>query len=130
MKDIQPFELDDGTLIYVEVPDADRGGMQRVGRSAEEDAKVAKRFTEALAHVKPAAETVLNAFKEMNTPNEIALEFGVKFSGKVGVMIASVDSEATFKVSLKWTNPQKPAVEPTPKETQGPLLADKTPTGE
>ena len=106
MKDIQPFELDDGTLIYVEVPDADRGGMQRVGRSGEEDKKAAKRFTEAMAHVKPAAETVLNAFKEMNTPDEIALEFGVKFSGKVGVMLASVDSEATFKVSLKWTNPK------------------------
>jgi len=76
----------------VEVPNAERGGMQRVGRSGEEDKKAAKRFTEAMAHVKPAAETVLNAFKEMNTPDEIALEFGVKFSGKVGEMLASVDS--------------------------------------
>lgn len=123
MKDIQPFELEGGKIIYVEVTDAERGGMQRVGRSAEEDKKAAKRFKEALEHVKPAAEAVLNAFKEMNTPDEIGLEFGVKFSGKVGVMLASVDSEATFKVSLKWSNTPKPKPEPAPKETEEILIA-------
>ncbi|MCK7576896.1 MAG: hypothetical protein MZV65_14195 [Chromatiales bacterium] len=40
----------------------------------------------------------------MNTPTEIGLEFGVKFSAKAGAIIASVDSEAVFKVSLKWSN--------------------------
>ena len=37
-------------------------------------------------------------------PTEIELEFGVKFNAKAGAIIASVDSEATFKVALKWVN--------------------------
>ena len=40
----------------------------------------------------------------MNTPDEIGLEFGIKFNAKAGAVFASVDSEATFKVSLKWKN--------------------------
>ena len=89
--------------------------MQRAGRTDEEAKKAAERLSESLKHVKPAAGTVLNAFKGMNTPDEIGMEFGVKFSGKVGVMLASVDSEATFKVSLKWTNSRKaPGASPSP----------------
>ena len=52
----------------------------------------------------PAAELVLNAFREMNTPDEIGLEFGVKFNASAGAFLASAGSEATFKVSLKWKN--------------------------
>ena len=47
---------------------------------------------------------MLESFKEMNTPDEIDLEFGIKFNAKAGAVFASVDSEATFKVSLKWKN--------------------------
>ena len=49
---------------------------------------------------------VLQAFREMNTPDEIGLDFGIKFSAQAGAIFASVDSEATFKVSLKWKNPK------------------------
>ncbi len=47
----------------------------------------------------------------MNTPDEIGLEFGLKFNAKTGVIFASADSEATFKVSLKWTNEKKEPAE-------------------
>ena len=55
------------------------------------------RFVDAVAKIKPAAEVVLKAFQEMNTPDEIGLEFGLKFNAKTGVVFASADSEATFK---------------------------------
>ncbi len=39
---------------------------------------------------------------------EIGLEFGIKCNARAGVAVfASVDSEATFKVSLKWKNKPK-----------------------
>jgi hypothetical protein len=41
----------------------------------------------------------------MNSPAEIGLEFGIKLNAKAGAIFASVDSEATFKVSIKWRNP-------------------------
>ena len=35
-------------------------------------------------------------------PSEAQVEVGFKFSAKAGVILASADSEATFKVTLKW----------------------------
>lgn len=106
MKEMIEFELEDGTRIWIEGEEESRG-MQRVGRGdGNKDEKKAGKFTKALAGIKPAAETVLNSFREMNTPDEIGLEFGMKFSAKAGAVFASADSEATFKVSLKWTNPK------------------------
>jgi hypothetical protein len=98
------FELEDGQTVVVEA-EGEGSGVQRVGRDGEAPTEKAQsRFMNAIARVKPAAEVVLNAFQEMNTPDEIGLEFGIKFSAKAGAILASADSEATFKVSLKWKN--------------------------
>lgn len=103
MRDIVEFQLEDGTPVYIEAEDAE-GGIRRVSRG-EEQKKACVQFTEALTHVRPAAEAVLNAFREMNTPDEITLEFGVKFSARLGAAVfASTEGEATFKVALKWKN--------------------------
>ncbi len=102
MKNILEFELD-GKPVYMEVEEAD--GMRPVSRGGDEGIQKAEtRFTEAIDRIRPAAEALLNSFREMNTPDEIGLDFGVKFSAKAGAVFASVDSEATFKVSLKWKN--------------------------
>ncbi len=106
MKDVVKFDLDGGT-VYVEVEDGRGGGrMERAGRlGADEDARSVGRFREALAYVKPAADAVLDALKEVNMPDEITMDFGVKFDTKIGVAIfASAGSEATFRVSMKWSN--------------------------
>ncbi len=105
MKKIVPFDLD-GSPVYIEVEDFQEAstGIQRVARDNEEKEKSVNRFTDAITKVKPAAEAVLKMFQEMDTPDEIGLDFGIKFNAKVGAMFASVDSEATFKISLKWKN--------------------------
>jgi len=105
MKKIIEFELD-GQPVYFETEISEAEGMRRVsrGEGEEETEKASSRFKDAVARIKPAAEVVLNAFREMNTPDEIGLEFGLKFNAKAGVVFASTDSEATFKVSLKWKN--------------------------
>jgi hypothetical protein len=53
-----------------------------------------------------AADLVLNSFKEMNSPNEISVEFGVTFKATTTVIIAAASTDATFKVSLKWQKPK------------------------
>ena len=105
MKKLIEFELD-GQPVYIETEISDQQGMERIAQGREDEPEQAEsRFTDAVARIKPAAEVVLNAFREMNTPDEIGLEFGVKFTAKAGaVFVASAGSEATFKVSLKWTN--------------------------
>jgi len=109
MKQLLEFELDGGS-IFVEVDDtpAKKNSRTLRGKSSDDESDGrAQRFVDAVARVRPAAEAVLKAFQEMNTPDEIGLEFGVKFNAKAGAILASVDSEATFKVSLKWTNKEK-----------------------
>ncbi|MCP4352925.1 MAG: hypothetical protein GY795_46335 [Desulfobacterales bacterium] len=107
-KNIIEFELD-GKPVYVEVEDPESAyGERRVSRAEDGIGKTEKRFTDAIARIRPAAEAVLKTFQEMNMPEEIGLEFGLKFNAKAGVMFASADSEATFKVSLKWTNKPSP----------------------
>lgn len=106
MKDLIMFEMD-GQPVYVEAELSEsEKSMQRVTRSGKrEPVQAESRFVDALASVKPAAQHVLDTFREMNTPDEIALEFGLKLTAKAGaVFVASAGSEATFKVSLKWTN--------------------------
>ncbi|WP_339133975.1 MAG: CU044_2847 family protein [Candidatus Electrothrix sp. GW3-4] len=106
MKELIAFEMD-GQPVYVEAEVSEKEKMQRVSRSGKtEPVQAESRFTEAVERIKPAAEVVLKAFREMNTPDEIGLEFGLKFNAKAGVVFASTDSEATFKVTLKWNNPK------------------------
>jgi len=107
MKGLAKYEID-GRAVFVEVEEQTsdkrdepviRGRKSGVGEEEKP-----RRFMDAVAGIKPAAEAVLEIFQEMNSPDEIDLAFGIKFSAKAGAILASVDSEATFKVSLKWTN--------------------------
>lgn len=100
------FELEDGTSFYMEVDEPAPSGPRKAGGDGEDDEPVkVGRFRKALEQVRPAAEMVVEAFREVNTPAEIGLEFALKFNTKVGsFLFASADSEASFKVSLKWKN--------------------------
>lgn len=101
-----PFILDDNTKIYVETTDAPVG-MQQVGKSRGTEAQAAQSFTGALKHIRPAAQAMLDTFKDINTPAEVNLEFSVKLSAELGcAILASSKGEATFKVALKWKNPE------------------------
>ncbi len=106
MKKLIEFEMG-GQPVYVEAEVSELRGCSWSARQEDEPEKAESRFADAMAQVKPAAEVVLKTFREMNTPDEIGLEFGLKFKAKTGVIFASADSEATFKVSLKWTNEKK-----------------------
>ena len=104
-KKLVEYQLADGSPVYIEVEAPAGERVERVGRSGESlPEKVQTSFNEAIARLRPAADAVLQAFQGLNTPAEIGLEFGVKLGAKAGAIIASVDSEAVFKVSLKWSN--------------------------
>lgn len=64
-------------------------------------------FEEALSRIRPIADSVMRTARELNNPHEIAVEFGIKVSAASGVVLASAEAEANFKVSLKWKNEPK-----------------------
>lgn len=102
-KHLVEYELGDGETILVEVESLP-GDVRRVSKDTNTE-KASVSFQEAVKRIKPAANVLMESLKGLK-PEEIALEMGLKFTAKAGVVLMSADSEATFKVTLKW-NPEQ-----------------------
>ena len=96
------FELDDGGKVAVE---ADRVAETEERISSTRDDVVddtGKRFSEAIEGIEGAAKQVLTGFATALEPQELQLSFGLKFSAKAGMVIASADAEATMVLKATW----------------------------
>ncbi len=102
MSEIVEFRLESGELIYVEGLEAADSGRRPVRRGAEPVKKVSETFETALEKVKPAARAVVAAFRELNEPDEIGLEFGIQFKSSANAFVLTGEANASFKLSLKW----------------------------
>lgn len=73
--------------------------------ASDEPGKVADRarvsLEEALEKLKPPLGKVVHLFKEMS-PDETAVEFGLKIGGETGVIIARGTAEVNFIVRMSW----------------------------
>jgi hypothetical protein len=103
------FTLADDEAVWIEIEEiaVDRAGEPGEGdisRTAKTQQDHEQRFREAVDKIRPAATAVFAAMRDLNTPRQIQLEFGIGFSGKVGAFIASADTSANFKVRLTWEN--------------------------
>ena len=102
--DLIEFQLKNGATLLIEGINENKDNRKRRGSDKQElIAKAEKTLFEAIDTAKSAAEVVLDSFKEMNSPDEIELQFGIKMAAKAGVVIAAVSSEANFQVTLKWS---------------------------
>ena len=100
---IQTFQLEDGSEIAVEVQAAP-GEAERIANARDEIVdQTGRKFGDALRTVQKAAAEVLHGFSKTLEPDELELAFGLKFSAKVGVVLASTDAEATLVLKAKWT---------------------------
>jgi len=105
-KGLVEFQLEDGSSVIFETDSDLAGGPRRIARDgAREPERAGDKFEAVAKRIRPAAQLVLDGLRELNTPKEISLEFGLKFSAKTGVIVASADSEVSFKVNVKWVNP-------------------------
>jgi Trypsin-co-occurring domain 1 len=104
VKRLIEYPLNDGSSVLVEVDEEARGGVVRRGGPSEVVAeKVTQTFETALEKIRPAAVELIAQFRNLSAPPQIAVvEFGVKLSAEAGAFIASVATEANFKVTLTW----------------------------
>jgi len=94
------FPTEGGGRIVVEmdrnlagpIPAATPGGIAE---------RVKVTFEEVAAGIKPLARTILSQLTDLG-PQALTVEFGVKFSAKAGVVLASAASEGHCKVTLNW----------------------------
>jgi Trypsin-co-occurring domain 1 len=105
---IAEFTLNDGTKIYVEVPEPSSGDAVEEAALGEEVYKVvdgaAGTFEKALDKVQPVANAVIERLVSgLTTPaDEVEVKFGFKLTADAGVLICAVGGEASFEVTLKW----------------------------
>ena len=85
------FQLEDGSTVVFETDEQTTAspGMERISRfgsqgEAQEVKKAQQKFEQVAAHIRPAAQIVLDALQELNSPKEIGLEFGLAFNAKAG----------------------------------------------
>lgn len=93
------YELVNGKTISIEVATLE-SEYQRISTNGGTE-KAVKKFEQAIEDIAPATEAVLKMVRNMGI-TEGQLEVGLKFSAKAGVVLASADSEATFKITMKW----------------------------
>lgn len=107
MKRLIEYPLKDGNLVLIEVEEPERPANSSVRGvqlpSHEVIERATQSFEDALEKVKPAAGVIIAKLKELKPPpDQIGLEFGIKFSARAGAVIASAGAEANFKVTLTW----------------------------
>jgi hypothetical protein len=104
----------DGPVVLAEVDPANAtwDGEEAFARAAIDQLEATgQSVQEALdAVVMPTARLVLDRMKRL-TPAGVELEFGLKLSGKAGVVFTSAEVEGHFTVKLSW-QPPPPATRP------------------
>lgn len=96
------FAGDSGPVL-VEVEDQ-RVGPLPASAAGSEIRNAGRSFREAIAGIEPIARAVM-AQLETLAPNEATVEFGIKLTGKTGIVLASTEAEGHFKLSLTWKKP-------------------------
>lgn len=111
MKKIIQLRTDDGNEVLIEVSDVATVDTFRSGANPDRGVvdNIKDSFDKALAPLKGIANSIINTIKDIaNAPDEVSAELGFKFSAKAGIILTSLDSEANFKIALKWTKEKAP----------------------
>lgn len=103
MKKVLEFELD-GQLICVHGAEESDSRYDSNRGDDDEETAVPRELNGIFAQIAPVGNALLKSLKDINTPDEINLEFGISLGGKTGIIFASAESEASFKISITWKN--------------------------
>jgi hypothetical protein len=100
MKRLVAFNQGQGTIL-VEV-DGDTPAGDRLSARASDAVDTAKKsFEQAVAGIGPIADTILRQITSLG-PENVDIEFGIKFNAEAGVILASSAIEANCKVTIGW----------------------------
>ncbi|MET7749931.1 CU044_2847 family protein [Micromonospora sp. NPDC005367] len=95
------FVVRDGTAVIVEVEE-ERRGSAPVGRRVNGIREAREFFDANLAHIRLAAEAILEDLRRASSPDEIKIGFAVKMTTEVGAVIARSALEGNISVELLW----------------------------
>ncbi len=111
MRQLIEFPLEDGGSILVEIDAPEpKSGIVQASSGGKLVTKASDTFANAMKIVQPAASSIIEKLRDLgDPPDEISVEFGLKLTAEAGAYVASVGTEANYKVSLIWKqdNPSK-----------------------
>jgi hypothetical protein len=103
--------LESGGSILIEADGAGSGDVLRGRGATQVIEQVSQTLEKALGHIRSTANAVIAQLRAIpQTPDEVSVEFGVRFGAKGNVFIAAGEADANFKVALKWKQETAPAV--------------------
>jgi hypothetical protein len=93
-----PVGADQTLLVEVDDPNV---GNQPISRGVAERAR--NTFETAIAQIKPGVEALMAQLRDLSAkPENISLEFGIKFTAGADALIAKTSVEGNVKVTLTW----------------------------
>ncbi|MFI1014404.1 CU044_2847 family protein [Streptomyces sp. NPDC020965] len=103
MTQLLRFQSEDGGgAVVVEVA-ADEPGVEAVSRLGDTVAEATAAFEQGLDQVRHAAAVALARLRDMpSRPDEVSLDFGMRFNAELGAVIAKSGTEAHFHVTMTW----------------------------
>lgn len=102
------ISMDNNTKIYIEGTDyqisKDTDSVMTPATSEEKIVKKAKDYLEnSIEQIKYFSNSVAKSIKNIDMcPDEFEIEFGVKFTSDIGIIISSIGAEAGLTVKMKW----------------------------
>jgi hypothetical protein len=96
-----PSEDGSGSLV-VEVAENEPGVVE-VSRLGNAVADATASFEEGVDRIRNAAASALRRLRDMpHRPDEVSLEFGMRFNAELGAVIAKSQAEAHMTVTMTW----------------------------
>jgi hypothetical protein len=93
------FKLPSGAVVHVESTHRTPAGFGEVSGVG----KARETWMEGVELVSELAGVVVDRLKETTSAaKEVAVEFGVSFSGKTGIILVEGTASANMKVTIKW----------------------------
>jgi hypothetical protein len=112
VKRLVSYPLEGGDSVLIEVEDSAGASVTRGLHADQVIETVGNSFEAAIEAIKPAAAAIAGKFRDFaGAPEDVEVEFGLKFTGQAGAIIASASTEAQFRVKMVWKG--KPATAPT-----------------
>lgn len=104
MIELVGFPLE-GQQAYVEIAD-DEPGVVAVSRLDDVISAASGSLEEGLDRVRSVAQAALRRLVSVpEPPEEVTIEFGVRFNAKVGAVIAQTEGAGHLQVTMTWKRP-------------------------
>lgn len=118
MKSLVKYKTDGDDVIF-EVQEDDISRTENFNsKGGRKIIDAEKSFEDSLSVIKNTINKTLEELKSMaNTPDELAMEFAVKFQAKSGVVFTSLGAEANFKVTVTWRKSEEAQKTPAQEES-------------